>query len=237
MDDAEAQAKRYLLQLGLGPAGYEPDGNCPPDLLTANRIAVEVRRLNQHFLLDGQAMALERDSFPLLNGMRRLLESFGPPTDGLSWFVSYHFHRPVPAWKRIEKAVRPVLERIDGARVAPEETIRPLPGFRLHLVSCSHAQASRFVLGGYTDYDSGGSLFAKLQSNIQICVDEKAAKIARYRTRYSRWWLILVDRTGLGATYPESSWILNRIQIRHDLDRLVVIHPSDSSLAVEILSC
>ena len=65
MDAAEAHALRFLEHLGIGPVRYEPDGNQPPDFVTANGIAVEVRRLNQHRVTADGHTALEHDAFPI----------------------------------------------------------------------------------------------------------------------------------------------------------------------------
>jgi hypothetical protein len=50
MNREEKVAKTYLEKLGLGEVLFEPNGNVPPDFLINGRIAVEVRRLNQHYM-------------------------------------------------------------------------------------------------------------------------------------------------------------------------------------------
>ena len=49
MKSEEKLAKLHLEHIGCMSILYEPDGNIPPDFLVNGEIAVEVRRLNQHF--------------------------------------------------------------------------------------------------------------------------------------------------------------------------------------------
>lgn len=54
MNKDERIAERYLKSLNIGEVAYEPDGKIPPDFLVNGCIAVEVRRLNQHYEADGK---------------------------------------------------------------------------------------------------------------------------------------------------------------------------------------
>ncbi|MEZ4719401.1 MAG: hypothetical protein R2851_25450 [Caldilineaceae bacterium] len=51
MDDSERKAyEDTFAAQGFENVVYEPDGNIPPDFLVDERIAIEVRRLNQNFV-------------------------------------------------------------------------------------------------------------------------------------------------------------------------------------------
>jgi hypothetical protein len=109
MDETEALAHEYLSSLRLGTIEYEPDGNQPPDFLVAGRIAVEVRRLNRSLGSGDKRKGLETDQFALERLIRKLLESLGGPINGLSWFVTYRFRRPIPSFPEIDRAARAYL--------------------------------------------------------------------------------------------------------------------------------
>jgi hypothetical protein len=48
MDDSETVANKYFTHLGFKKIDFEPEGESkPPDFLVNDRIAAEVRRLNQ----------------------------------------------------------------------------------------------------------------------------------------------------------------------------------------------
>jgi hypothetical protein len=59
MDQSEQLAKQYLCALGFESIVYEPDGNIPPDFLADDRVAVEVRRLNQNEMIESGNRGLE----------------------------------------------------------------------------------------------------------------------------------------------------------------------------------
>jgi hypothetical protein len=54
MDNSELIVSKYLASVHGDNFVYEPDGNTPPDFLVDQRIAVEVRRLNQNVVHDGK---------------------------------------------------------------------------------------------------------------------------------------------------------------------------------------
>jgi hypothetical protein len=93
-----------------------------------------------------------------------------------------------------------------------------------------------FVFAGFSDFDRSGWLIADLQENIQFCVEEKAAKIARVRGQYARWWLLLVDHIGMGSTSLERELLEQKLRIRHGFERLVVLSPFNHTLAWDIAS-
>jgi len=61
----ESRAEAYLHSLNLGYVVFEPRGNVTPDFLVDGRIAVEVRRLNQSYVHQGELRGIEEDSIPL----------------------------------------------------------------------------------------------------------------------------------------------------------------------------
>ncbi len=66
MNREESVVRQYLEHVGFQDIKYEPDGNIPPDFLVGGRVAVEVRRLNQHFNTEGKdAETLERLEYSL----------------------------------------------------------------------------------------------------------------------------------------------------------------------------
>ena len=56
----ERIVESYLISLQIGKVVYEPDGKVPPDFLVDGRIAVEVRRLNQHYAVEGVSEGLSK---------------------------------------------------------------------------------------------------------------------------------------------------------------------------------
>jgi hypothetical protein len=104
MNNDEQIVERYLNSLGMGEVVHEPDGKVPPDFLVDGRIAVEVRRLNQHYEADGKLRGLEQDSISLRQSLENLLSEFEASNISSSWFVCFSFRRPIPRWR----ALRPL---------------------------------------------------------------------------------------------------------------------------------
>ncbi|MET0555249.1 MAG: hypothetical protein ABW221_19560 [Vicinamibacteria bacterium] len=170
MDKTEQVAQQHLRSRGFTDVRYEPDGNVPPDFLVDARIAVEVRRLNQHEETTGTPRGLEAVSIPLLHRMRKLLPALGPAR-GESWYVTYTFERPL-------------LEQLDR--------------------------------------------------NIRLCVDEKARKVAKVRSRYPEWWLLLVDHVAHGLELEDHEELRRLLSMSHSWDKILVVNPLHPAQVFEL---
>ncbi len=227
MDKCEEWAREYLIFKGFQNILYEPDGNVPPDFLVDGRIAVEVRRLNQHHENDaGEVEALERLAIPLRIKLQKLLASFGPPGHGASWYVYYKFKRP-QLTKNWEEVLRDHLKPFHAAIVQkPKAVINIDDNFSVTLLKKQAPSQESFILAGNSDYNSGGWVIPELENNLRICVEEKTAKIAKCRHKYPIWWLLLIDFIVGGAEEP--------VRVSHDWDKLIVVHPGNFAGAYEL---
>jgi hypothetical protein len=237
MDKSEELAECYLTSLGLGAVVYEPDGNVPPDFAIGGAIAVEVRRLNQnHEAGGGTYEGLETIDIPLRDKVRRRLTKFGPSRDGESWFVSYVFKRPLePGSPHLGEMDRALRNFYESPQRLPQE-IRISANFKIELFPASTDCGSFFVLGAYMDYDSGGWVMAELERNLRICIAEKERKVASFRSRYPKWWLVLEDRIDYAVDEEDRprfrSEVMSRIE--HTFDRIVLLDPRGTRRALEV---
>jgi hypothetical protein len=156
MDASERLAEAYLKTLGFKEIKYEPDGNVPPDFLCDRRVAVEVRRLNQNFVGHTGPKGLEEVSIALGKRMRKLLLSMGAPTEGKSWFVRYRFQRPVLDWKILSPKIEHELRMFMSNSVRHEMTMTIVNSFSIQITAATIVRSSYFLLGGFTDHESGG---------------------------------------------------------------------------------
>jgi hypothetical protein len=236
MDETETLAKQFLAGLGLGVPVFEPDGNVPPDFLLEGRIAVEVRRLNQNDHRLAGARGLEEDQIPMLHRIRKLLESLGPPRHGRSWFVSYTLTRPLEDWRTLEPQVRGALEAFVPQSVDRTGRVELGSPLQISVHPASKPHQEMFVLGGYTDHDSGGWLLAELERNLGICIEEKTRKVAPFRAKYPIWWLVFVNHVGPQLSAFDRELFNERVHVGHEWDRVVLIDRFDPSQALDIPS-
>lgn len=231
MDQTEEIAERYLKHLGLSEIVYEPDGNVPPDFVVARRIAIEVRRLNQHVSLGGRPEGLEVTQFQMLGRVRAILESLGPPNKGSSWFVHYRYRRPVEHWKSLKSDLVQWLKSFqDGPQDAPQRQMFG-GGFEITLIRSSVELENLFVLGGFVDRDASGWLLHELRRNIAHCLEEKSRKTAPYRHKYPEWWLLLIDQIGYALSDYEREIFRQDLPSIQGWDRVVLISPLDHTRA------
>jgi hypothetical protein len=237
MKQEERWAQEYLEHRGFKDVVFEPDGNVPPDFLVNGNIAIEVRRLNQHHEAEsGEPEGLEQLAAPLDKRLKALLETLGPPENDVSWYVSYTFKRPqlTKKWQAV------VLEKLrpfqSGAVDAGDRVVRIDRNFRLSLKRASEPGRLAFFMGGHIDSNAGGWVVPELKANLTRCIREKTLKIEAYppgsansyRSRYPEWWLIFVDFINGGTQEP--------VRVKHNWDKVLVMHPSNYAGAYEIKS-
>lgn len=228
MDRSERLAFEYLRSLDLGCIEYEPDGNIPPDFLLGGRIAVEVRRLNQHFFhSDRRPRGLEEESISLLHRLQKLLGDFGPPIDGECWWIGLSYGRPIGKLSRLVEQVRRALEDFRSSDRREDCELRIGRRVSVRLRRSDVELEHYFTLATRIDTDAGGFVVAELIRNLQFCVDEKLRKIEPFRSRYSEWWLVLPDHIDWAVDLGEREDFVQRYmpRIKHGFDRIVLLDP------------
>lgn len=235
MDASEALANKFLESYGFSNIQYEPDGNIPPDFLCDHRVAVEVRRLNQHYNDGLGPKGLEEVAIPLWKGVRKVLLECGPPTDGQSWFVFYRFARPLPKLKRLRVALKKELLDFKNS-IHPQPFKKDLiDGFHLQVFRASTPKQTFFVPAGHSDSESGGFLLNEIEKNLTLCITEKMGKIASVRSKYAEWWLVLADHIGYGLDGFERQLFRQTVSISpHTFHKIFLLDPRDPKRFFEV---
>ncbi len=236
MDRSETISKKFLESLGFENIVFEPDGNVPPDFLCDSKIAVEVRRLNQHHqLANGKIKSLDETSIPLIQRLRNELKSFGPPTSDFSWFVIFHFNRPLVGWKILQPQIFEHLKAFQSSASKDNCTLTISPSFEIDLVRATNVVENYyFAFGGFSDGDSGGWLINEIERNLKIVIEEKTKKISKFRHKYSEWWLVLPDHIGYGLSEFDRNAFKEQVEIESIWDKIILIDPRDGDRTYEI---
>ena len=239
-DKSEQLVGAYLRHLGYTDICYEPLGsNRPPDFLVNQRIAIEVRRLNQQYNHNSGTRGLENAAFDLRATVRQVLLSLEPPTHDQSWFVSYRFTRPLPAWNALRHALTTTLQAfMTKANRSDQEIVdrEIVPGFELELRPTSR-RSTFFVLLAHHDQQSGGFLFDEIEANLKRCIAEKTKKVADVRHKYPRWWLVLPDHIGWELDDFDQQGFREKAAHTFDnviFDKIILLDPSDPTRAFSI---
>ncbi len=236
MDYTEKHVLEHLKHIGFTNIIYEPDGNIPPDFLVDNKIAIEVRRLNQNYFDGNTTKGLEEAAIPLSYNIKKLLLDIGTPINGQSWFVWFHFSRPVEIWSALKRKIKNTL--IDFIQSSNQHNVSNIlineTNFQLKVYIASKAYPTTFLLGGCSDEQSGGWVIPEMKTNIQHCIHDKTGKISRFRTKYPKWWLALVDHVGFGLDEFDRNQFHGQVSIIHNWDKIIIINPNDYKNYFEI---
>lgn len=234
MNESEEAVAVFLSHSGYGDLVFEPDGNVPPDFLVGGRIAVEVRRLNQNEETENGYRGLEEVRIPLREAVARLLPTLGPSIAGESWYVVYRFWRPLPSPGELKKGLQAKLATFLADPANGEKEFTVGQRFRVELLEAGRPYSDFFVLGGFTDRDSGGFVLSEMSRNIRICVQEKTGKVAAVRSRYPEWWLCLDDHIGYGLGEEDRAQLRTLLRLEHNWDKIIVVNPEDPRQGYEV---
>ena len=231
MNESEKHVDRYLAHQGYLDVKFEPDGKVTPDFLVNRCIAIEVRILNQRTTTSKKS--IDEVAIPLSHGVEKLVASLGASSGAESWYLFYDFELPLQSWKKLRQKLKAVLTSFmaDPARFPTSFAIGDR--FKIELYRATTSHPTFFVMGGYTD-DSGGWLLSIMEENLKLCIDEKSAKVARVRSKYAEWWLVLVDHIGHGLGLHDQKMLKEKISISHNWDKVIVLAPNDHTRAFEI---
>ena len=132
--------------------------------------------------------------------------------------------------KKWEEVVKDDLQKLASGSIRNKKHETCLhEHFRIEFTQMNKCGDRAFVQIGDSDDDRGGWVDDLLKTNILYCIEEKTGKIAKYKSSYPKWWLVLVDFIVDGrpaddrALVPHPGW-----------DRVIVIHPYDYSLAYDV---
>jgi len=235
MKDSERIAAEYLRSCGYTDIEHEPDGNVPPDFLIERNIAIEVRRLNQNIITkDERVRGLEETFIPLLQRIKRYLPTLGSSEAGESWFVCFDMGRPLEEWQQIEQNLRYELLAFKSSLSRTPRNIQITEHLSIELFRSSNPHSSFFLLGAGSDEDSGGFIISEVRQNLELCIADKERKIAPFRHKYEKWWLLLVDHIGHALDSEDQRQFRVLPNIKHNWDKIILINPLNPTHAFEI---
>jgi len=234
MDATEEQVQKYLLHRGYNVQPH-PDGRGKtPDFLVGDHIAVEVRRLDQGFTIDGKRESLEQAYIPTRQMFVEMLTSFGPPTAGCSWYVMFDLRRPVARLSTIKKQLRALLADFKATPSTFAGKIKVGQGLTVSFLPAGKAFDQFFVLAGPQDGDAGGWIVSEIIENLKACIALKSTTVARAHAKYPEWWLLLVNRIYPDIDVDDIQEIRLNVVVPDTWRKVIVVSPSDHTLAFEL---
>jgi hypothetical protein len=231
MKPEEIKAKAYLESLGKYEIAYEPDGNIPPDFLLNQEIAVEVRRLNQNFIINDRYVPIEDLEYKIFQ-IVRALEDIKYDSFDYSILFSIKYKRPLKIDRKLLKDLK--LKILDYAKTLKDEILIQInDNLIIKLIKTSQKYQKYLSLLSISDMDTGGIVHQILYDNLKISLSDKEIKVKKYLDRYKAWWLILVAHVGYYLEDYDYE-LLNRMPILESIfDKIIVIshfNPEDSHI-------
>ena len=221
MNNDEKIANKYLCS--LGNIVFEPDGNIAPDFLLNNRTAIEVRRLNQNFIGVDKTNGLEELSIPFIRQIDNELAKYPYIHGGSSYFLRLKYRRPIGSLKNIKKRLKESLKDFELNGEVYPKCYSLSENVEIEIGAEARNIATKYNIGILRDWDSGGWLVNMYSTEINYCIKEKSQKISSHLSRYSEWWLILVDRIG-GIDSESKKEVLSYITSAKEFKKVIVLN-------------
>lgn len=233
MDDSESLAREYLTHMGFERIVFEPEGCSKfPDFLVEDRIAVEVRSLNEQVPSPSGAKPRGRDAVDreVVTKLQHCLLSLGPSKGQISWYVDIEYDDSTPPDRQQMKAA---ISRLRDFRDRPiQEPTTILLSDRFALKLHAGPRYDDYFVMGKNDSDHSGILASSQLEINMMCIEEKTKKAHDSgipRTKYAEWWLVLIDR----ITYGESVETI-RTPSLGSWHKVILVNPLDSTKAIQI---
>ena len=234
MNREEKITEAYLKSLGFKNVVFEPDGNIPPDFLIDDRIAVEVRRLNQHFFTKDEAQGLEEGRLPLFKLMQSSLSEFDLQYNGDSYCVSIRFHRPIQKGSAVKKAIHKALTQFLTTSTPLPCNVKVTDSISFRISSSQPVEGRVFRFAGGTDRECGGFVLFEFKKNLEHCVKEKSEKVKDHYNKYASWWLVLVDQIAYGFDESEKEELKSMLSTNPSWDKIIILGSLSGNNILEI---
>jgi len=226
----EEVVSNFLIQQGYKPE-YEPDGNTPPDFSIENgNIGIEVRRLNKHLFIDDQPKPLEEDYFKVIPAITAIFTSISHTKSSNSYFVIIRFGRPIKLNKSIKKDINNFFLDVRENGYSNPYSRNNL---YIQLMETSRKEIP-FLTGVTDDDDSGGFVIKDICDNLIHVIQEKSEKILPYKSKYSIWWLILINNVSGNLDKYETGRLLAQNIRLGEFNKVIIIAAYEPFNPIEI---
>ena len=235
MKEEEEIAQAYLYTISDDVVPW-PDGrNVPPDFKINEIIAVEVRRLSKNIIKRNiKPKSLEQDAIPLFHALSKVFREFDSSISDNKYWIYLHFFRPIGKISNIELVAKTELDNfLKNKRPTPYEIkLSRTVSFTIEKGNIKSNKV--FDIGMISDLNHGGFVEPMYIENIKHCIAEKTPKIQAYKSKYSEWWLLLVDFLVGGIGESEKTTVIQHINKSADWKRIIVLDPITKKEIIKI---
>jgi hypothetical protein len=235
MDRQEKLTEAYLKSIGFKDVVFEPEGKSKlPDFQIDGDIAVEVRRLNQHYFTKDKVQGLEEVAIPMFELLKSTLSECDPLYDGRSYWVSVRFRRPIGKRNTNKKAIVKALTDFLNRPFQLPYDLKVTENIHFHIFSSQAVEGKVFRFAGGSDRESGGWVLSEFTKNFNHCVEQKTQKIKNHRDKYTSWWLVLVDQIAHGFEEREIDQVKSMIFKNVSWAKVIVLDSLSGKSILEI---
>ncbi len=225
MNYDEEIAYKYLQTKNFTKIEFEPKGNIPPDFLLDEEIAVEVRRLNQHVIINNNSKPLEELRYKIVPKIKEIISDLTTPEYTSTLIVSVGFKRPLKVKNDVFKRIKLVIqENIETTR--KDLKISITENLDLRFFRSDLRLSKSIIFGTESDSDSGGYVVSNIYNNLKLVVNEKEKKIEKFYTEYKKWWLIVVDHIAYGLDSFDFEQLSEFQMIQSKFEKIFIVSPT-----------
>jgi hypothetical protein len=235
MDRQEELTEAYLKALGFKDVVFEPEGKSKlPDFQIDGNIAVEVRRLNQHYFTKDKVRGLEEGRIPLFQLIESSLSQFDSQYKGRSYWISIRFHRPIGKSNTNKKAIIKALTDFLSKPFSLPCDVKATDSISFRVWASQAMEGKVFRFAGGTDREGGGWVLAEFKKNFNHCVKAKTEKIKDHHDKYTSWWLVLVDQIAHGFDDDEKDKVRSMVSVNTSWNKVIVLDSLTGNNILEI---
>lgn len=195
----------------------------PPDLIVNGNIAVEVRRLNQHYFSNNTPIEVETGYKSIKRICQDIINSFPNPSQLPSAMISYTFFRPLLTTKENRKIIREILAEHLPVIEQSKEYVRNKLEIRMY--PWSEPMENRYFIGAIHDGNRGGFVQGMMAENFPIALGSKEKDLPRYKNKFTECWLALIDEIYLWHDDASLIEMIETLNIKTNFDKILIFSP------------
>lgn len=209
-----------LVNQGYDAVPLHPD---PPDLIVNRNIAVEVRRLNQHYFNDGMHQGIKDANQSFYELFQKIILEFPNPDHLPSAMISYVMHRPLLSAKENKNQIRKTLtEHLPFIDQSRNYTLNRLD---IEIQPWTQTMNQRYFIGAMHDGIKGGFILSMASENFPIALKLKEKDLLNYKMLYQECWLALIDEMYLWHDDRSLQELRDTLKIQTDFDKILLFSP------------
>ena len=161
--------------------------------------------------------------------LQALSKDYAKTAEEKTYWISFHYERPLENLSEVRREVKRVLDNFIRNPSDSPQSFEIGPNFFLKILYLGpviELDHQRYAIASSHDRNRGGFVIPNLLRNLELCLERKNLSVAPHRSKYDRWWLVLIDYVALGIATNERDELEKHLPKKDFWEKIIILHPT-----------